>query len=55
MKGTYSHGKKSGKVNMIKCRRCGRGSFHIRKKICSHCGFGRSARLRSYTWQNKVA
>ena len=51
-KGTASMGKKSGKRTHIQCRRCGRGTYHARKKVCSSCGFGKSARLRSYAWQN---
>jgi large subunit ribosomal protein L37e len=50
-KGTASMGKKSGKKNMIHCRRCGKRTYHIRKKVCSSCGFGKSAKLRSYNWQ----
>ena len=46
-------GKKSGKKNFIRCRRCGKNSYHIRKKVCSSCGYGKSKKLRSYTWQTK--
>jgi large subunit ribosomal protein L37e len=46
-------GKKSGKKNMSRCRRCGQPSYHIRKKKCSSCGFGQSATLRTYSWQKK--
>ncbi|MDP6600411.1 MAG: 50S ribosomal protein L37e [Candidatus Woesearchaeota archaeon] len=52
-KGTASMGKKSGKKNMIHCRRCGGRTYHIRKHKCSSCGYGKSTRLRSYTWQKK--
>ena len=52
-KGTPSMGRKSGKKNFIMCRRCGNKSYHIRKKKCSSCGFGASARLRRYSWQTK--
>ncbi|MBI2135837.1 50S ribosomal protein L37e [Candidatus Woesearchaeota archaeon] len=52
-KGTSSMGKKSGKKNMIYCRRCGFRKYHIRKNKCASCGYGRSARLRSYSWQKK--
>ncbi|MHA1865485.1 MAG: 50S ribosomal protein L37e [Candidatus Heimdallarchaeaceae archaeon] len=51
--GTASMGKKSGKKNFIKCRRCGKGSYHIRKKVCSSCGFGNSAKLRNYNWKKE--
>ena len=53
MKGTSSMGKKSGKKNMIYCRRCGKRTFHKRKKRCSSCGYGKTSRLRSYAWQKK--
>jgi large subunit ribosomal protein L37e len=43
---------KRNKVTHIRCRRCGRHSYHIRKKECANCGFPR-ARLRSYAWQWK--
>merc|ERR1712118_274210 len=35
------------------CRRCGRTSFHIQKKVCAACGYP-SARLRSYNWSTKM-
>jgi len=53
MKGTPSMGRKSGKKNMIMCRRCGRRSYHIHKKKCASCGFGKSAKMRSYSWQKE--
>ncbi|MBI2657377.1 50S ribosomal protein L37e [Candidatus Woesearchaeota archaeon] len=53
MKGTPSMGKKSGKKNMIYCRRCGKRTFNFGKGKCSACGFGKSKKLRSYTWQKK--
>jgi large subunit ribosomal protein L37e len=54
MKGTPSMGRKSGKKNMIYCRRCGRRTFNFGKDKCSSCGFGKSARLRAYAWQKKI-
>ncbi len=53
VKGTPSMGKKSGKKNMIYCRRCGERSFHLGKAKCSGCGYGKSARLRGYNWQKE--
>ena len=44
-------GKKSGKINFIRCRRCGNPAYHIRKKECAKCAFGKSKRLKSYNWQ----
>jgi len=52
-KGTHSMGKKSGKKTHIRCRRCGKHSYHIREKRCSYCGYGKSSRLRKYAWQKK--
>jgi len=52
-KGTPSMGKKSGKKTHIMCRRCGKRSYHVKDKVCSSCGFGKSAKKRTYTWQKK--
>jgi len=49
-KGTPSMGKKSSGKTHITCRRCGSHSFHVRTGICSSCGFGSSAKWRSYNW-----
>lgn len=53
MKGTPSFGKKSGKKNHIECRRCGETSYHKKKGECASCGFGKSSKRRSYSWQKK--
>ncbi len=50
-KGTASMGKKSGKDVHIRCRRCGKASYHKINGICASCGYGKSAKLRSYSWQ----
>lgn len=50
-KGTASMGRKSGKISHIPCRRCGTRAYHVRKKKCSSCGYGKSAKMRSYSWQ----
>ncbi len=52
-KGTSSMGKKSGKTLHMHCRRCGKKTYHMKKKICSSCGFGKSAKLRSYKWNSE--
>lgn len=52
-KGTTSFGKRSKGKTHIRCRRCGRHSYNIRKKYCAACGFGRSKRIRRYSWANK--
>ncbi len=54
MKGTPSMGEKSGKKNMIYCRRCGKRTMNLNKAVCASCGFGKSKRLRSYRWQKKI-
>ncbi|ADM26889.1 LSU ribosomal protein L37E [Ignisphaera aggregans DSM 17230] len=53
MKGTPSMGKRNKNVTHIKCRRCGRNAFNVAKGYCAACGFGRSSRIRRYSWQNK--
>lgn len=50
-KGTASFGKKSGKKNMIFCRRCGKRTLTLRGRTCASCGFGSSKKMRSYKWQ----
>ncbi|MFT4310472.1 MAG: 50S ribosomal protein L37e [Candidatus Woesearchaeota archaeon] len=49
-KGTAAKGKNNNKKSHIICRRCGQHTFHVRKKVCSSCGYGESATLRSYSW-----
>ncbi|MDD5177970.1 MAG: 50S ribosomal protein L37e [Candidatus Nanoarchaeia archaeon] len=53
VKGTHSMGLKSGKKNFIRCRRCGKKTYHIKHKKCASCGFGKSSKLRKYSWQKK--
>jgi large subunit ribosomal protein L37e len=52
-KGTASKGKNSSKKTHIRCRRCGKKTYHVTKKVCSSCGYGNSSRLRSYNWSKK--
>jgi len=52
-KGTASFGKHGRGKSHIVCRRCGRRSFNVAKGYCAACGFGRSRRMRRYSWQNK--
>ncbi|MCD6402745.1 MAG: 50S ribosomal protein L37e [Candidatus Aenigmarchaeota archaeon] len=52
VKGTPSFGKHQ-KITHIRCRRCGRHSYNIRKGYCAACGFGRSSKLRDYAWRNR--
>ena len=51
--GTKNALKKQIQKTHTTCRRCGRTSFHIQKKVCSGCGYP-SARLRSYNWCKKM-
>jgi len=51
--GTPSQGKKN-KTTHVKCRRCGEKSYHVTKKVCASCGFGKSAKRRDYAWQSKT-
>ncbi|MEM4700487.1 MAG: 50S ribosomal protein L37e [Candidatus Nezhaarchaeales archaeon] len=53
VKGTTSFGKHGRGRTHIRCRRCGRRSFNLTKRYCAACGFGRSSRLRKYSWQTK--
>jgi large subunit ribosomal protein L37e len=52
-KGTPSYGKHNKKTH-IRCRRCGNRAYHMTKKACASCGFGKSAKLREYNWILKV-
>ncbi|MCI2414581.1 MAG: 50S ribosomal protein L37e [Candidatus Aramenus sp.] len=53
MKGTPSFGKMNNSYTHIRCRRCGRHSYNVAKHYCAACGFGRSKKIRRYSWQNK--
>ena len=52
-KGTAALGKKGVRSTHIRCRRCGRHAYHIRKKQCASCGFGFSAKRRNFTWAKR--
>jgi large subunit ribosomal protein L37e len=51
-KGTTSLGKRTKKTHIM-CRRCGKHSYHIRKKTCASCGFGSTSRKRHFNWVKK--
>jgi large subunit ribosomal protein L37e len=38
----------------ITCRRCGKVSFHIQKKICASCGYGHTKHMRRFTQHYKA-
>ena len=56
VKGTTSFGKKIG-LKHVRCRRCGRVSYHLKKQMCAACGFKNRAKnpakIRNYSWQTK--
>ncbi len=51
-KGTPSFGKKVG-TKHIRCRRCGRVAYHLRKGKCAACGFGKTKKIRKFNWQKR--
>ncbi len=51
--GTAAMGSKNSGVNHIICRRCGNRSYHKSHNVCSSCGYGKSAKLRTYSWLKK--
>jgi len=53
VKGTPSFGKSNKKSHMI-CRRCGKRSYHMKQSVCSACGFGKSPKLKKFSWQWKT-
>jgi len=53
VKGTPSMGNRSKGRTHIRCRRCGRHSYNVAKGYCAACGFGRSRRLRRYSWSSR--
>ncbi|RLJ04762.1 MAG: 50S ribosomal protein L37e [Candidatus Aenigmatarchaeota archaeon] len=52
-KGKPSFGKHN-KITHIRCRRCGRHSYHIKRGECSACGFGKSSKLKIHKNRNKT-
>jgi len=52
VKGTTSQGKHNKKTH-IRCRRCGRHSYNIRKEKCAACGYPR-AKIRAEKWRWKT-
>ncbi|NIR86473.1 50S ribosomal protein L37e [Candidatus Bathyarchaeota archaeon] len=37
----------------IRCRRCGRRAYHVKKKRCAACGYGASTKIKQHSWQTK--
>ncbi|KAJ1454149.1 ribosomal protein L37e-domain-containing protein [Pelagophyceae sp. CCMP2097] len=50
-KGTSSFGKRHSKSHTT-CRRCGKVSFHLQKKVCASCGYP-GAKMRRFNWSAK--
>jgi large subunit ribosomal protein L37e len=40
-------------ITHIRCRRCGRHSYHISHEKCGACGFGKSPSLYKQAWKWK--
>jgi len=54
VKGTPSKGLKGKAKLHYPCRRCGKPSYHKKKGVCSYCGYGKSTKMRKYSWQKKI-
>ncbi|QKQ98051.1 50S ribosomal protein L37e [Candidatus Nanohaloarchaea archaeon] len=39
---------KRNKKSHGKCRRCGKKAFHLRKKECAACGFGKTSKRNDF-------
>jgi large subunit ribosomal protein L37e len=46
-------GKRGKGKTHIRCRRCGRHAYNVAKGYCAACGYGRSRRIRRYSWTAK--
>ncbi len=49
--GTTAFGKHN-KITHIRCRRCGRHSYHIQQRHCSACGYPRP-KMKKENWKWK--
>ncbi|ATZ61844.2 MAG: 50S ribosomal protein L37e [Methanosarcinales archaeon Met12] len=52
-KGTTSMGKRQKRTHG-KCRRCGSVSYSIHKRQCASCGFGKTSKMRGYSWTKRT-
>ena len=48
--GTPAKGRHNKYKVHIPCRRCGKHSYHVRRKECASCGYGKMTKMRSYAW-----
>ena len=39
------------RVTHVRCRRCGRVAFKRNTRQCAACGYGKTAKIRKYSWQ----
>ncbi|MBS7609946.1 MAG: 50S ribosomal protein L37e [Candidatus Bathyarchaeia archaeon] len=53
VKGTTSAGKFGREKLHIRCRRCGRRSYNVKKGRCSACGYGASSKIKTYSWKTR--
>ena len=51
--GTATQGKHSGKGSHVMCRRCGNHSYKRKTGVCASCGYGASAKKRTFSWLKK--
>ncbi|MHA1126641.1 MAG: 50S ribosomal protein L37e [Candidatus Heimdallarchaeota archaeon] len=49
-KGTHSKGKKNRTPTHIRCRRCGKNSYNLKKSVCASCGFNAGPKIRKHSW-----
>jgi len=52
-RGTPAQGKKGRGSSHVICRRCGSRSLRKKSSECSHCGFGKSPKIRNPKWTKK--
>jgi large subunit ribosomal protein L37e len=48
--GTGTPSKRGGHHTHTPRHPCGRHAYHLQKKTCASCGYGATAKLRSYNW-----
>lgn len=51
-KGTPTFGKKMHPLH-YRCRRCGNHAYHKKTGVCASCGYGKTAKMRTFSWQKK--
>ncbi len=51
-KGTPSQGKRN-KLLHTTCKRCGAHAYNMRKKFCAKCGYGKSKKVKDFSWRSR--